>query len=102
MSEINYRPGGATSGEANRGFDVRTDFEWIEVMNIGDVAIDLRGVQFTDGIQFKFDLGDVHYLTPGQRAVVVSNRDAFETRYSEDLSEILIAGEFTNNLSNDG
>ena len=34
--------------------------------------------------------------------MVVSNLDAFALRYQANLATILVAGEFTNNLSNDG
>lgn len=101
VSEINYRPGPATT-EASRGFDSRADFEFIEVMNISQADVDLTGVRFTGGVEFNFALGDVRYLAPGERLVVVSNRDAFELRYANLLSAIRIAGEYTQNLSNDG
>ena len=71
-------------------------------MNISSVDIDLDGIAFTKGVDFDFDLGDVQFLGPGQRVVIVSNRDAFLLRYGNRLSEIRIAGEFSNNLSNDG
>ncbi len=102
ISELNYRPGAPTPEEESAGFDARTDFEFIEIMNIGPAPIDLEGIAFTSGIEFDFDLGDVQFLVPGERAVVVSNRDAFQLRYGDRLSGIRIAGEFSNNLSNDG
>lgn len=102
VSEVNYRPGLPTPAEIALGFDSRTDFEYLEVMNIGPADVDLNGVQFTTGVQFEFDLGEVPSLSPGERVLVVSNRDAFELRYAAQLSGIRIAGEFSNNLSNDG
>ena len=101
VSELNYRPSPGIS-EASRGFDARVDFEYVEVMNISDVDVDLSGVAFTSGIEFKFDLGEVRYLAPGERVVVVSNRDAFSLRYSRLASAVRIAGEYSQNLSNDG
>ncbi|MFP6864643.1 MAG: CotH kinase family protein, partial [Roseibacillus sp.] len=102
VSEFNYRPGVPTPAESALGFDVRTDFEYLEVMNISAVDVDLTGVQFTTGVQFEFDLGEVPFLSPGERVLIVSNRSAFEQRYAPLLSGFRIAGEFTNNLSNDG
>jgi hypothetical protein len=102
VSEVNYRPGVPTPAEIALGFDVRTDFEYLEVMNISAVDVDLAGVQFTTGVQFEFDLGEVPFLSPGERVLIVSNRSAFEQRYAPQLSGFRIAGEFTNNLSNDG
>ncbi|MCH2065499.1 MAG: CotH kinase family protein [Roseibacillus sp.] len=101
VSELNYRPSPGDS-EARRGFDERIDFEYVEVMNISDQAVDLSGVAFTDGIDFKFDLGEIRYLAPGERVVVVSNRDAFSLRYARLASGLRIAGEYNQNLSNDG
>jgi hypothetical protein len=71
-------------------------------MNISSADIDLEGMAFTRGVNFDFDLGDVHFLAPGERVVIVSNRDAFLLRYGNRLSGTRIAGEFSNNLSNDG
>lgn len=102
VSEINYRPISATEEEANTGFDRRTDYEYLEVMNIGEVPIDLTGVKITEGVQFDFNLGEVSFLEPGERAVIVSDRIAFENRYRAILNSIKIAGEFSNSLSNDG
>ncbi|MAT46801.1 MAG: hypothetical protein CMO35_05140 [Verrucomicrobiaceae bacterium] len=101
ISELNYRPSQAIS-ESRRGFDARGDFEYIEVMNISEGDVDLAGVSFTNGIEFNFDLGEVRYLAPGERVVVVANRDAFAVRYARLASSIRIAGEYTQNLSNGG
>jgi hypothetical protein len=102
VAEFDYRPAAPSPTEESRGFDVRTDFEFVEIMNVGPVAIDLAGVRFTGGIEFDFAIGEVRWLAPGERAVVVSNRDAFEMRYGAPLSALRIVGEFRNNLSNDG
>jgi hypothetical protein len=102
LSETGYRPGEPTAAEIALGFDDRSDFEWLEIMNIGTADLDLSGVAFTTGIEFRFDLGTVRFLAPGERVVVVSNRAAFVARYAGILSAIRIAGEFSNDLSNDG
>ncbi len=102
VSELNYRPAPPTPEEQSAGFDARTDFEYLEIMNISSTDIDLEGIAFTKGVNFDFNLGDVHFLAPGERVVIVSNRDAFLLRYGNRLSGTRIAGEFSNNLSNDG
>lgn len=102
VTEVNYRPAPPNSAEVQLGYDARIDLEYLEIMNIGAVDVDLAGVRFTAGIEFDFDLGEVPSLAPGERAVIVSNRLAFESRYAPLLSAIRIAGEFTNNLSDDG
>ena len=53
ITEIFYNPdphAGSPSLDAQR-------FEFVELRNIGAVALDLRGVRFTKGIQFEFDSG---------------------------------------------
>lgn len=102
VSEVHYRPATPSTSEDSYGYDVRTDFEFVEIMNIGPVEIDLAGVQFTSGLEFNFDIGDVPSLAPGERAIVVGNLDAFARRYGAILADIRIAGEFRRNLSNDG
>ncbi|NIP92578.1 MAG: hypothetical protein GWO24_03550, partial [Akkermansiaceae bacterium] len=49
VSEINYRPALPTPAERALGFDVRTDFEFVEIMNISGNDLDLAGIRFTTG-----------------------------------------------------
>ncbi len=76
------------------------DIEFVELQNIGDAAVDLRGVRFDGGIDFEFSGGAVTSLGPGEFVVVVKNRSAFESSY--DASGIKIAGEFEGKLDNGG
>jgi len=83
ISEIYYEP------PMGRFYD-NDAFEFIELLNIGDAAVALQSYdnelgtdlpwRFTDGIDFTFPLGTV--MEPGERIVLVGNRDAFETRFS--------------------
>jgi hypothetical protein len=102
VSELNYRPAPPTAAELALGFDDRSDFEFVEIMNISGVDVNLSGVEFTAGVEFRFDLGTVRFLSPGERVVIASNRDAFVARYGALYPGVRVAGEFTNNLSNDG
>jgi hypothetical protein len=72
------------------------DFEFIEVKNIGSEPLDLRQFQFTRGIRFEFTGWS---LAPGQQAIVVGNRAAFESRYG---AQLLVAGEYEGRLDNAG
>ena len=102
VSEVHYRPAAPTPAEEDAGFLERSDFEFIEVMNIGPNEVDMTNVSFTDGVEFDFDnsLQGIT-LAPGQRFILVSNIDAFQIRYP-GVSSSLIAGEFSGSLSNGG
>ncbi|MEM7230976.1 MAG: CotH kinase family protein [Planctomycetota bacterium] len=73
--------------------------EFVEIQNIGPVAVNLSGVQFTNGIRFNFSDGDVDQLGPGDYVVVVRNREAFEWFYGQGRN---VAGEYSGNLDNAG
>jgi hypothetical protein len=72
------------------------DFEYIELLNTGNVPINLDGFAFTKGIDFRFS-SDV--LQPGDLIVVVKNRTVFESRYG---TQVPIAGEYSGSLDNSG
>jgi hypothetical protein len=90
VSELNYHP-----------FSDDDALEFIELMNIGDQDIDLRGVEFIRGITFDFDQNDsrpIQVLSPGERIVLAGKSDDFSIEYPG----IPIAGEFVGDLSNSG
>jgi hypothetical protein len=91
MTEIMYHPQAAPAGSTNSG----SDYEFIELKNVGDTPLTLNGFAFTKGIDFIFTNGT---LQAGQRAVIVKNRGAFQSRYG---TSIPIAGEFSGSLDND-
>ncbi|MGC6457591.1 MAG: lamin tail domain-containing protein [Akkermansiaceae bacterium] len=95
ISEIMYHPENPTPEEVAAGFTDDDDFEYLEVRNISDQTIILDNVRFTKGIDA--DLSGT--LSPGDFALVVRNRDAFEMRYGTGLPVI---GEFRGRLDNGG
>jgi len=98
VTEINYNPYEPTEAElAVDSTFTAGDFEFIELLNIGVETVDLSDVQFSIGVTFDFAITDT--IEPGQRVVIVSNQSAFETRYG---LEAVIAGQFTDGLSNGG
>jgi hypothetical protein len=72
------------------------DEEFIELMNISDVTIDLTEVYF-EGITFEFPTGLL--LSPGERIVVVRNQATFTARYGGGVN---VAGVYTGALDNTG
>ena len=71
------------------------DAEFIEVRNVGNLPINLEGVEFTKGIEFEFP--DM-ILAPGEYAVVVSDEDVFQAVHGFGVN---IAGEWSGKLDND-
>jgi hypothetical protein len=85
IAEVNYNPHDALTqvGEADLDGD---EFEFIEIVNVTDTAVDLAGVQLVEvdnqGVVFSF--GEQR-LAAGERVVVGRNRDALVSRYGQDL-----------------
>jgi hypothetical protein len=71
-------------------------FDFVELTNVGNEPIDLRGVQFVRGIAFSFDTSDVQQLLPGERTVIVQNQEHFASRYGTE--GIRVAGAYTGRL----
>jgi hypothetical protein len=90
ITEIMYYPGiGAPGTDAE-------DFEFIEVRNIGVAPLNVSAFTIGGGVQFTFPNT---VLAAGDRAVVVKNTAAFQSRYG--MSAVIL-GEFAGHLSNNG
>lgn len=113
ITELNYHPypSMATRGEPDVDQD---EFEFIELMNIGSIPIELDGVQLVErhflggeqGVVFTFE---PQVLQPTERIVVVENVDAFRSRYGNavriahgDDGQEGDDGQFGGKLANDG
>ncbi len=92
VAELMYHPADPSPAEEALGFQNDNDFEFVELLNIGSAVVDLSGVAFAAGIDFRFDDGVISRLEPGERVLVVSNREAFEARYGTGLP---VAGAYT-------
>jgi hypothetical protein len=96
VTEIMYHPAEPAGSSAYTA----DDFEYVEVMNRGAAPLDLTGVKFTQGIDFTFS--DDYTLAPGQRALVVKNLDAFQSRYGHSFDASIAGAYTTKSLSNTG
>jgi len=76
--------------------DNGSDFEFIELQNIGLKSLNLTGVRFVTGIDFVFP---PMILSPGEFVLLVSDRVSFERKYGVGLP---IVGQYTGKLSNGG
>lgn len=101
IGEIMYHPPDATAMEETGGFSNADSFEFLRILNIGTVAVDLAGVRFETGISFDFTVGAQRYLNPGASLLVVANLAAFQLRYGHGYDS-MIAGMYAGNLSNSG
>ena len=94
VTEVMYNPSSSDTLDGD-------EFEFIEIKNIGDETLDLRGVSFTSGVTFRFADSAITSLGPGGFVLVVRNKAAFESRYGTALSN-LIAGQYEGKLANAG
>jgi hypothetical protein len=103
VTEIMYNPPDPTAAEraVNPNWE-NEDFEFLELTNVSaHDTLDLTGVRITEGPSRPLDLSSsaVTSLAPGQRILVVSNRQAFAARYGTGPT---VAGEFPGRLNNGG
>jgi hypothetical protein len=97
VAEFMYHPTDASPAEKALGFS-NSDFEWLELRNVGTEDLDLTGVRFTKGIDF--DFAEALVIPAGGYLILVRNQAAFELRYGESHP---VVGEYgPDNLSNDG
>jgi hypothetical protein len=72
------------------------DLEFIEVQNVGSVALDLTGVRLSGAVSFSFP---AMLLAPGQYAVVARNVGKFAERYGAGVN---VVGQYGGKLSDGG
>jgi hypothetical protein len=89
ITELMYHPADDPQGTAG-------DWEFIEVQNISDQPLNVRGFQFTNGVDFTFPDA---VLSPGERAVIAGSQSDFVSRYGASARVI---GEYSGQLSNSG
>jgi hypothetical protein len=87
ISEINFLP-------ANHG-----NSEYLQVRNVSPGAVNLRGVQFSQGIDFQFPTNRDTSLAPGQGLLLVKDLFSFQQRYGIDIP---VAGIYHGGLSASG
>jgi hypothetical protein len=91
VTELNFNPGGSSG----TGF-TKDDYEFIEIKNTGNTAVDLAGMKFTAGVDATLP---TFSLAPGAVGVLVKNPTAFANRYG---SGIPVIGTFTGDLDDNG
>ncbi len=84
ITEIMYNPLGGSG------------YEFLEIQNVAAYAVDLTGLEFTNGIGFAFAPGAI--LAPGEYIVLVAEVSGFQERYPN----VPIGGIYTGRLENGG
>ena len=97
VSEFHYRPAKPTTTTELAVSSDRDDFEFLELLNIGESALDMNNVRFSSGINFSFP--DNVSLGIEERILLLRDRSAFEARYGQPSVQSF---EYTGRLSNDG
>jgi hypothetical protein len=93
LTELMFHP--APGGSFNE-----EEYEFIELANLGDTALDLTGATFTNGITFTFSPnGPILTLAPGARLLLLKNATAFAERHGAGHP---VAGTYDGSLSNSG
>ncbi|MGK0188218.1 MAG: hypothetical protein ACI9R3_004010 [Verrucomicrobiales bacterium] len=90
MSEVMYNPQGSS------------DYEFLELQNVGAQAIELEGIQFPRGQPFDELTLSQTMLAPGAFGLLVSNISAFRERYGNGLDARIIGEWSGGNLRNSG
>jgi hypothetical protein len=85
ISEINYNPLGGSA------------YEFVELQNVGEYAVDLGGMSF-EGIRYLFPLGSA--LAPG--AVLVLANNANPSLFAQRYPAVPVFGWYAGNLDNAG
>lgn len=97
ITELMFAPSAPTATELTLAPGTSaSDYEFIELRNIGTGTLDLNNVHFSEGIEFIFPAVT---LAAGQSTLIVKNPTAFLARYGAGKS---IAGTFFGSLDNAG
>lgn len=100
FGEIMYHPAESTAAEIAAGFADPEEFEFLEIVNPGGAAADLRGIYIDDAVRFDFAQSLLDQtLAPGERLLMVANPAAFAFRYGSGHA---IAGGYSGHLANSG
>ena len=78
----------------------REEYEYLELKNIStNLALNLTGVHFTNGVEFTFSAANRTNLAPGEVLILAKNLAAFAQRYPSVTN---VAGPFIGTLDNAG
>jgi hypothetical protein len=103
VSEINYDPAAPTAAEKAAVLEVAaTDFEYIELKNVGNRTVNTFEVKFADTMPVREIKLAPLTLAPGETALVVRNREAFVARYGTSFNARIVGEWVDGSLDNNG
>lgn len=88
ITEIMYHPLRTSQAQ-------EPDYEFVELKNVGDTAVELSHLRFAEGISYTFPVG--LWLQPGQMVALASNPERFAERYG-----FVPLGPYRQKLNNSG
>ena len=96
ITELMYDPEPPLAGSTNSA----SDFEYVELRNVGTNTLDLAGFHLSGGVDYTFTAASaVTQLQPGEYVLVAKNLMAFNTRYPQVGR---VAGEYSGSLNKGG
>ncbi len=90
IREIQYRSNDLAESEVAGNYR-NSDFEFIQLENLGDVALDLSSLQITNGIRATVDPALKPVIPAGDHAYIVANREAFQAHHPDISANQIIA-----------
>lgn len=103
VSGIHYNPLAPDAAELAKLPDLdASDFEWLELLNTSAQAINLEGVSLVKGSPVSALTLPPFSLQPGERAVIVKNRAAFQLRHPFSGDRIVAEWSGDKRLDNGG
>ena len=96
MTEIHYHPANPTTPAELAASSSDSDFEFIELKNIGTQTVTLAGMRFTAGLDYTFPAGT--QIAGGSHLVVAADPAALRTKFPT----ITVIGPFVGTLSRNG
>ncbi|MBI4604200.1 MAG: CotH kinase family protein [Planctomycetes bacterium] len=99
ITEVMYHPRDPL-GPAEEGLYGADDFEFLELENVGDAPVSLRGLRLEGAVRFDFSLGSIAGLGPGEIVVLPRSMSAFTTRYG--ARGLRVPGAYAGELKNSG
>lgn len=99
VTQIMFEPNAPTLAElATNPALTSSDFEWLELTNIGASTLNLAGAQFTEGVTYTFPVGTT--LAAGAKLILSAKPSAFALRYPAVTVPVL--GPWVGQLDNSG
>lgn len=100
ITELQYHPAPPTPAESAAVVGVQeSDFEYIELLNVGATSLQLGNSWFAQGILFTFPSAS---LAPSARLIIAKNPLALSVRYPSITNTVTVLGPYYDDLSDKG